>query len=106
MTQHNFYAVLAQADGGGDGGFASSLILFAIIGFVFFFFIIRPQRRRVAEMRSLHSSLEEGDEVRTVGGMIGTIETIEDDVIVLDMGGGTRLRFTRQAIAAKVGADT
>lgn len=103
MGQHTLYAVLAQTDGSGDaGGVTSSIILFAIIGFVFYFFVIRPQRRRVADMRSLHSSLETGDEVRTVGGMFGRIESIDESQVVLDMGEGTRLRFTVQAIAAKV----
>ncbi len=106
MPQLNFYAVLAQADGGSDAAWANSLILFALIGFVFYFFMIRPQRRRVAEMRALHSSLEVGDEVRTVGGMLGRIDSIHDDEVVLDMGDGNRIRFSRQAIAAKVGIET
>lgn len=101
MGQHNFFAVLAQADSGDSGGLASSLVLFAIIGAVFYFFIIRPQRKRVSDMRSLHSSLGTGDEVRTVGGMLGTIVSMDDDVVTLDMGGGTTLRFAKQAIASK-----
>ena len=101
MGHHNFFAVLAQADSSG-GGIVSSIFLFAIIGGVFYMFIIRPQRKRMADMRSLHSSLGPGDEVRTVGGMIGTIRSMEDDVVELDMGGGTTLRFTKQAIATKL----
>jgi preprotein translocase subunit YajC len=102
MAQLNFLAVMAQADATDGGGLASSLVLFGVIGFVFYFFMIRPQRRRVSEQRALHDSLDEGDEVRTVGGMLGRIESIDDDLVVLDMGGGTRLRFARQAIAMKV----
>lgn len=98
-----FIAVVAQGDTGdaASGGFVSSLLLFAVLGLVFYFLLIRPQRKRASQMRNLHGSLEVGDEVRTVGGMLGRIESIDDSEVTLDMGGGTRLRFTRQAIASK-----
>ena len=104
MGNLSFFAVVAQADAGSpsQGSGTASLLLLVGLGAVFYFFLIRPQRKRVATMRSLHGSLEVGDDVRTVGGLLGTIESIDDDVVMLDVA-GTRLRFTRQAIASKVG---
>lgn len=103
MGHLSFFAVLAQADSGDSGGVAGSLIFLGLIGAVFYFFAIRPQRRRATEIRGLQASLEEGDEVRTAGGIFGRIDRIDEDVVVVDVGGGTTIRFSRQAIAAKVG---
>jgi preprotein translocase subunit YajC len=103
MGHLSFFAVLAQADSGDTGGIAGSLIFLAIIGAVFYFFAIRPQRRRATEIRSLQQSLAEGDEIRTAGGILGRIEQIDGEVVTVDVGSGTRMRFARQAIAAKVG---
>lgn len=103
MGHLSFFAVLAQADSGETGGVAGSLIFLALIGAVFYFFAIRPQRRRAGEIRTLQSSLQEGDEIRTAGGIFGRIDSIDGDMVVVDVGGGTRIRFSRQAMAAKVG---
>lgn len=107
MADLTMFAVLAQSDGGdaGSGSAVSSLVLFAILGAVFYFLLIRPQRRRVADMRNLQSSIGVGDEVRTVGGMLGRVERLDETEVTLDMGGGTRIRFTRQAIAAKIESE-
>ncbi len=103
MGHLSFFAVLAQADSGDTGGVAGSLIFLALLGAVFYFFAIRPQRRRASEIRGLQASLEEGDQIRTAGGIFGRIDSIDGDLVVVDVGDGTRIRFSRQAIAAKVG---
>ena len=48
--------------------------------------MIIPQRRRDKKVKDMLSSLKQGDRVRTIGGIYGTISSIKDDVIVLSVG--------------------
>lgn len=80
-----------------------SLLPLILIGVLFYMLLIRPQRRRMREMDDLRQSIEVGDEVRTVGGIYGIVKGISEDVMTLDVGGGTTLRVARRAVAAKVG---
>jgi preprotein translocase subunit YajC len=99
--------ILAQEGEGGDpaGSAFGTLFFFALIiggGYLLF---IRPQRRRMKAMEDLRSSIDVGSEVRTVGGIYGTVLELDDEVVVLDIGGGGRLRVARRAVAEKLSTD-
>ena len=72
---------------------------------IMYFFLIRPQQQRVKAQRALVQSLEVGDEVATIGGMLGRILTIDDETATIETTPGTILRFRRTAIAGKVGPE-
>jgi preprotein translocase subunit YajC len=91
-------AALVAQQGGSNATFLISLVLMVAI---FYFLLIRPQQRRVRQQRDLVGSLRVGDEVVTIGGLFGTILEMDEESITLDAGGGTRLRFLRQAVARK-----
>ncbi|HEU67920.1 MAG TPA: preprotein translocase subunit YajC [Candidatus Acetothermia bacterium] len=74
------------------------LVAFAAI---FYFLLIRPQRRRQKEHRDLLGSLKRGDRVVTAGGILGTIEEMSDDSVVLVVEDG-KLRLSKGSIVAKV----
>lgn len=88
----------AQSDG---SGYASLIMIALIVGGGYLLFI-RPQRKRARAMEDLRSSIEIGSEVRTVGGIYGTVLEMDEEVVVLDIGGGGRLRLARRAVAEKV----
>jgi preprotein translocase subunit YajC len=90
--------LLAQGTGGSQIPFIISLLLMVAI---FYFLLIRPQQRRARQQRDLVQSLDVGDEVVTIGGMYGVIAEQDDETVTLDVGGGTRVRFIKQAIARK-----
>lgn len=92
--------VLAQE---GTSALPSLLFLALMVG-VFYFLIIRPQRRRTQAQRQLAESLEVGAEVRTIGGIHGTVVAVDDDSVVLKVEDG-RIRFSKRAIGARVGDD-
>ena len=95
--------LLAQADSSGGG--SSSLILTVVFfGAVFYFLMIRPQRNRVRKQQNLASTLEVGDQVRTVGGVFGVVVGIKQDSIVLGVE-EDRIRVAFGAIASRIGAD-
>jgi preprotein translocase subunit YajC len=85
-------------------GIGSFLPLLILVG-VMYFVLIRPQQQRVRAQRALVSSLSVGDEVVTIGGMLGRIVTIDDDVATVETTPGTILRFRRTAIAGRTTAD-
>ena len=64
-----------------------------------------PRREAARRANELSSSLEVGDEVVTIGGLYGTIVSIDDREVELDVAEGVTLRFARRAIAGKAPAD-
>ena len=91
-----------------------TLIPLVAIGLLGYFFFIRPQQRKAqAARQGTTSGFEVGDEVQTVGGVIGTVLEIHGDRYTLLTGAlgsdgnldgpqPTRIVFVRQAIARKI----
>jgi preprotein translocase subunit YajC len=80
------------------------LVLLAVLFVAMWFFTIRPQQQRLRNQRMLVASLAVGDEVVTVGGLIGEITVLGDKEVRLDVG-GTEVRLARNAINGKLAAD-
>jgi preprotein translocase subunit YajC len=78
------------------------LVYFAIIAVAFFLLIVLPQRRRSNAHRALLASLQVGDEVITIGGILGTIRELDDEKIRLEVADGVVLTVARNAIAQSV----
>lgn len=93
--------VLAQEATGSP--WASFLFLGLMVA-AFWLFIIRPQRQRAKGQQALAESLTPGQEVRTIGGIHGTVVTVDEDSVVLRVEEG-KLRVSRRAIGSRVGAD-
>jgi preprotein translocase subunit YajC len=77
---------------------AGPLIFLAAMAAVIWFLLIRPQRQRQAAHRELMSELAPQDEVVTVGGVFGTVRSIADDHVVLEIAPGTEVRVAKQAV--------
>jgi len=98
--------ILAQ-EGTSTSGAIIQLLFFAVlIGGLFYFMIVRPQRTRARRHQELVESLDVGDEVQTIGGILGTIEFMDDDTVVLQIEGGGRLRVLRRALGDKVRSES
>ena len=66
---------------------------------IFYFLLIRPQQKRQKEHAEMVKNLKKGDRVATVGGLIGTIQTLQDDYLVLKVGDqDTKVEVLRSAI--------
>ncbi len=77
----------------------SFIILLVVFGVVMYFMIIRPQKKREKKQQELRSSIEVGDEVTTIGGIVGRVVNVKDDTFVLETAGDrSRMRFRRWAI--------
>ena len=95
--------LIAQSSGDAAGGAFNLLFILVIFGGLFLFMSLR-QRRRVRERNDFLGTLDVGDTVRSYGGVLGTIEEMTDDEVVL-VSEGTRLRLVKAAIAARVGPE-
>ena len=74
-----------------------------LIILVFYFVLIRPESKRKKETAKMRESLAKGDEVTTIGGIIGTITKVKDDEIIIETGSGndkSKIRFTKWAISS------
>ena len=105
MTLLNLLATASDDAATGTNSIASLVFPMILIGGLFYLLLIRPQRTRMRQMEDLRQSIDIGDEVRTVGGIYGTVTGIDDDVMILDVGGGTSLRVARRAVADKLNQD-
>jgi preprotein translocase subunit YajC len=85
------------APSGDDGGLINLLFLGALF-FVFYFFIIRPQSKRQKEVKKKVEEMKKGDKVVTGGGMIGTVNTIDEETVLIEIDSGVKARFQKGSI--------
>ncbi len=95
--------LLATEEGGEQtGSLLAFLFPLIIFGGLFYVALILPQRRRQRQMQDLRDSVEVGDQIRTIGGILGRVTHEDGDEVVIDVGGGTKLTITKRAVAEKL----
>lgn len=100
----NFLWLLAPA-GTGTGATATKggswqmiLLLVVMVG-VMYLTMIRPQRKRQKEEQAVRDNISIGDEITTIGGIMGRVVTVKEDSIIIETGADrTKLRIIRSAI--------
>ena len=70
----------------GPLGMVLSLLPMILLIVVFYFILIRPQRKRDKENKNMLANLKVGDNITTIGGIVGTITKIKDEKIVIETG--------------------
>ncbi len=77
------------------------LIVLVALFVGFWLLVIRPQRRRAQEQRALHESVAVGDEIVTLGGLLGRVKSIDetDDTLEVEIAPGTNVRVVRRGVA-------
>jgi len=83
------------------GGLIILIAMFALLWVVF----IMPQRKRLQAQRALISGVEVGDEIVTVGGLIGRVRATGDEELELEIAPGTRVHMVRGGIARRITDD-
>lgn len=98
----NLAFVYLQAQAGGDYSF---LIVMVAIFAIMYFFMIRPQNKKQKEIQNFRNNLSVGQEVITAGGIYGKVKEIEDNVIVLEIASGVKIRIDKNSIYANAAAN-
>jgi len=85
--------------GAGGGGWLMILMLVAMLA-VFYFFGIRPQKKQERENNAMRNNLTVGDEITTIGGIIGKIVSIKEETCVIETSHErTKIRILKTAVS-------
>lgn len=107
MFISNAYAQTAGATA--DPGIMGSLTTFApliLMFVVMYFLMIRPQQKRQKELKSMMDTLAKGDEVITVGGMLGRVIKVTDTYVTVEVAQGTEVVVQKNAVTAMLPKGT
>ncbi|MDY4784252.1 MAG: preprotein translocase subunit YajC [Pygmaiobacter massiliensis] len=75
------------------------ILPFAAVMAIMYFMMIRPQKKKDKQLADMRNSLDIGDGITTIGGIVGRVVAIKDDTVVIETGTDrTRIRFKRWAI--------
>ena len=89
----------APAAGAQDVGILGSPILIMVLMFVFIYFLmIRPQMKRQKEHKQMVDTLQKGDEVVALGGIVGRITKLADQYVTLEIAPDTEIVVQRAAV--------
>ena len=95
-------SLLGAPEGGTANPAATMLMMFGFIA-IFYFIFFRPQRKQQREHQEMVKNLKRGDEVTTVGGIVGTIVHLTNDRVTVKTG-DTRIEVERAKIG-RVGSQ-
>ncbi len=99
-----FHVVLTETSS--TGGTAVSLLTtilpFAVLIVVFYFLLIRPENKKKKALNEMRNALSVGDEITTIGGIIGRVVHIKDDLVTIETSEDrVRIQLARWAISTK-----
>lgn len=93
-------ALAAPAENGGEPNPLITVVMFGGLFLFMYLMIIRPQRKKQKQHRDLVASLNKGDEVVTNSGILGKIEKVGSEFLVVAVSDTVTLKFQRSAIHA------
>lgn len=82
--------------------FDTPLVPMVAMVVVFYFLLIRPQQKRMKEHQQMLGGLKRGDKVVTGGGIIGTVDKIEDHEVTIEIAAGVKVKAMRDTISTVV----
>ena len=95
----NSLFLLTAGGGNTGGGWLGTVIMIALVFVVFYFFMIRPQKKQEKKDAEMRDALAVGDEVTTIGGIIGKVVSIKGETFVLESTKDkTKIRFLKGAV--------
>lgn len=87
----------SSLEGGGMGG---TIIMLVAMVAIFYFMLIRPENKRKKEAEQMRSAVKTGDQITTIGGIVGTVVDVKNEKIVLETGADqVRIEFCKWAIS-------
>ena len=96
---------LLQSSGGAGAALFQFLPILAI-GAVFYFLVIAPANKQRKKTQEMISSLKKGDRVLTTGGIYGTIQGVEAEVVYLKIAENVKVKVARSAVSSVVTGET
>lgn len=87
----------------GQGGMTSMIVMMVVLFAIMYFFMIRPQNKKQKEIQNFRNALQQGQEVVTIGGIHGTIRSIDEEhnTVTFEIATGTKIVLEKSAIMPK-----
>lgn len=79
------------------------LLLMLPIFAIFYFLVIMPQRKQQKARQKMIEGVKKGDEVVTIGGILGTVVGLKDDTLIVKIDDQVKIRVQKTAVNAVVG---
>ena len=87
-----------DASSGMSMGF--TIVWLVVLFGIMYFLMIRPQKKKQKEEQQMRDSIEVGDELTTIGGIVGRVVTVKDDSLIIETGAErNRIKIMRWAIS-------
>ena len=101
MNFLNFAPLIGGTGGqGGIGQLILPIAMVVVFGVFFYFFMIRPQKKQEKEINEMRNNLSVGDEITTIGGIIGKVISIRDETVLIETSHDrTKIRLLKSAIS-------
>jgi preprotein translocase subunit YajC len=96
---------IALLQAGGTSALIVNMLPIAAIFLVFYFLVIAPANKQKKKTTEMLSSLKKGDRVITQGGIYGTIQGVEPEVVTLKIAENVKVRLARSAVTGVLTGD-
>jgi len=75
------------------------ILPYAVVIAAFYFFLIRPQKKKEKATQEMRSSVKEGNEIVTIGGLYGKVVNAKEDILTIEVGADkVKLKIARWAV--------
>lgn len=82
------------------GNTTYTLVMVIVLIAVFYLFMIRPESKRKKQQEEMRSNLRKGDQITTIGGVVGRIVKVDEDTIVIETSEDrVRMEFAKWAVS-------
>jgi len=102
----NTLALLLQSSSDSTIAFLINILPIAAIFLVFYFLVIGPANKQKRKTQEMLSSLKKGDRVVTSGGIYGTVQGVEPEVVYLKIAENVKIKVARSAVSSVISGDT
>ncbi len=95
------FSFFLEGEAAAQGGGSITMTIIMLVGLLalMYFFMIRPQKKQEKQINEMRENLQVGDEITTIGGIIGRIVSIKDETVLIETGRDkVKIRFLRSAI--------
>ncbi|XOQ44435.1 MAG: Preprotein translocase subunit YajC [Clostridium sp.] len=96
------FLLTGETTGAGNGLFGMIIYMVAIVG-IFYFLLIRPQQKKKKQEEKMRNSVQIGDDITTIGGIMGRVVGIKEDTGTLIIETGTdrvKMKIKKWAIGS------
>ena len=94
------YLTLLAAQAAGKGSNWTMILMMVGVFVIMYFLMIRPQKKKQKEEQNMRDSIQVGDEITTIGGIMGRVVTVKEDSIIIETGADrNKMKITRWAVS-------